>query len=154
MKASKGRIKGSNNILLYSTAKTSSRFTAYIADEIILLSLATLIAAQYGIFPVIFLISFRYLTDEHPVLPNSYYQELYTTILIFLTISVIYYLFEVKTSLTVGGFIAGNKLYEVDKPGIKLDKKNRIYFAIFNSLIKSFILSELINSVFSCNWSV
>ena len=149
MKLLKRRIKNNNNTLLYNKAQISSRFMAYVMDEVLLISIISLIAAQLGYFPVLFLASFRYLSNEHPILPNSYFGNLYPTILIFLVISVIYYLLEAKIGYSLGGFISRNKLVEVSKDNKKQEKKKLLTFAIINSLVKSFILVELINSAFA-----
>ena len=117
MKGSKGRIKNSNKTAPYTIAQTSSRFMAYITDEVLLISIASLIAAQPGYFPVIFLASFTYLSNEHPILLYSDYNSLYHTILIFILISFIYYFLEVKSNYSSGGLIGGNKLYEVSVTG-------------------------------------
>ena len=117
MKGSKGRIKNSNKTAPYTIAQTSSRFMAYITDEVLLISIASLIAAQPGYFPVIFLASFTCLCNEHPILLYSDYNSLYHTILIFILISFIYYFLEVKIGYSSGGLIAENKLYEVSATG-------------------------------------
>ena len=117
MKGSKGRIKNSNRTTPYTIAQTSSRFMAYITDEVLLISIASLIAAQPGYFPVIFLASFTCLCNEHPILLYSDYNSLYHTILIFILISFIYYFLEVKIGYSSGGLIAENKLYEVSATG-------------------------------------
>ena len=90
---------------------------AYITDEVLLISIASLIAAQLGYFPVIFLASFRYLSNEHPIFLYSDYNNLYHTILIFILISFIYYFMEVKSNYSSGGLMGGNKLYEVSATG-------------------------------------
>lgn len=149
MKGSKGRIKNSNKTAPYTIAQISTRFMAYITDEVLLISIASLIAAQLGYFPVIFLASFRYLSNEHPILLHSYYNSLYHTILIFILISFIYYFLEVKIGYSLGGLIAGNKLYEVSATRKNHERKFFLYFAIINSLVKSLILFEIINSAFA-----
>ena len=121
------------------------RYLCYMAEQALLISISSMIVYALGIKPV--LLGFFLLYKINFVLA---FTQLFTTnaglqnLFIWFTFSFIYYSFEVLTNLGIFRGIFKGKI--ISKYDVSNNKLTRLL--LLRSLVKSFFISNLINSLF------
>lgn len=130
----------------YVFPRISTRYFAYLADLLIVISISSLLASAMGILPVIFQVITKFSLGLHPLVSASEYGAFYMSVLIFLLVSFAYFLSEVVVSGTIGGKILGVRTVVV-RPESGNMPRGTLGFQVIRAVIKAFPFAHLVNSL-------
>lgn len=121
------------------------RYLCYLAEQVFLITISSILVYAFGIRPVLLSFFLLYKVNFSAAFVQVFETNAgFQNLLIWFVISLVYYSLEVLTNLGIFRTIfKGRIISKYDIPNNKLDK-----LLLLRSLVKSFFISNLINSLF------